>query len=253
MATIQYKGQLAGGSGLMEHFIELRVPPVPKGSGPGPSTKEIEGTMRVLLGILILGVCCIVYAQMPLQPFTISLSAGNAEVKSGDPVYLNIVMTNTSENEVDCTGSGRNGLDRNYFYDVLYEGGKPATKVVKKHPEIGENLNIWPCTLKPGETAPAAGGEISALYDFSRPGKYSIRASRHITRDANCGIINSNTITIAVLSTDHSDLAPEKRMTGCPMSGFSDMGFNGTRLLPENGKFGRLQKISTPRATIRKG
>jgi hypothetical protein len=165
--------------------------------------------MRILLGLLIVGVCGITYSQTPLQPFTISLSADKPEVKSGDPVDLDIVMTNTSDHEVDCTGAGSNGLDRNYRYDVLYEDGRPATKVVKKHPEIGETGSIWRCILKPGQTAQAAGGEISVLYDFSRPGKYSIQVSRFVKRDPNSEVITSNKITITVLSSDSP--APAQR------------------------------------------
>jgi hypothetical protein len=139
--------------------------------------------MRILLGLLMLGVTGVAYSQTPHQPFSITVSTAKAEVRSGDPVYLNVVMTNTSDHDVDCTIYASNALDRNYRYYILDEDGQPAPKIRRRYPEIGETFSLRPCILKPGETSLPSGGMISILYDLRRPGKYTIQASRPIWGD----------------------------------------------------------------------
>jgi hypothetical protein len=93
--------------------------------------------MRILFGLLMLGATCIAYSQTSQQPFTITVSTDEPEVKSGDPVYIDVVMKNTSDHDVECTGHGVNALDRNYRYEVIDEQG-PVPKIRRKYPEIGE-------------------------------------------------------------------------------------------------------------------
>ena len=168
--------------------------------------------MRILLGILILGVTGIACSQTSQQPFTITISAEKSEVKSGEDVGIDIVMTNTSNHDVDCTGNAINALDRNYRYEVIDQQG-PVPKIRRKHPEIGEDRSPWPCTIKPGETAHAAGGLISILYDFHRVGTYTIQVSRPIWGDNqrpgtagkvenNEPEVKSNVITITVVGPE---------------------------------------------------
>ncbi len=136
--------------------------------------------MRILLGLAMLGAVGIAYCQTSQQPFAITISADTPKVTKGDPVLLNIVMTNTSDHDVDCTGNPSNALDRNFTYEVTDEDGRPVPKIEKKY---HGGASIWRCTIKPGETANAAGGLISVLYDFSRPGKYTIQVSRPVWGD----------------------------------------------------------------------
>jgi len=168
--------------------------------------------MRILLGFLMLGITGVASSQTYQQPFTLTVSTDKPEVKSGDPVYIDIVMTNTSDHDVECTGNGINALDRNYRYEVIDEQG-PVPKIRRKHPEIGEDGSLWPCVIKPGGTAHAAGGLISILYDFHRPGKYTVQVSRPIwgddqrpntfgkVEDSHRGI-KSNIITITVVGPE---------------------------------------------------
>ncbi|MGC2547777.1 MAG: hypothetical protein WA426_18170, partial [Silvibacterium sp.] len=73
------------------------------------------------------------------------------------------------------------------------------------HPHVGPTSSIWPCLLKPGETGSNAGGLISAIYDFSRPGEYTIQVERHTAFDSKSPLVKSNTITITVLPADSSE------------------------------------------------
>jgi len=143
------------------------------------------------------------------QPFSIKINAGHSHVKVGDPVYVGIEMRNTSDHEIDCTAmTGNNGIDGNFQYEFFDEYGAPAPKIApgKTFPEA------IPCTLKP-ENNYSTGGEISRIFDFSRPGKYTIQLSRPIwgndqipetgrTVQNGQTVVKSNKITITVLPAD---------------------------------------------------
>jgi hypothetical protein len=161
---------------------------------------------------MMLGVAGIAYTQTAQQPFTITVSTNKPEVKSGDPVYIDVIMTNTSDHDVDCTIYSSNALDRNYRYEVFDKQG-PVPKIKRKYPEIGETFSSWPCIIKPGETSRPSGGLISILYDFHRPGKYTIQVSRPVLGDDqrpgtamtvhnNNPEIKSNIITITVVGPE---------------------------------------------------
>ncbi|MGA3081092.1 MAG: hypothetical protein ABSD44_06885 [Terracidiphilus sp.] len=169
--------------------------------------------MRILPALVLLGVTSIAYSQTAKQPFTITISTAKPEVKSGDPVYVEGVMTNISDHDVDCTRNWSNALDINYGYNVTDEDGQAVPKIRRKYPEIGEETNISPCIIKPGETSRASGGMISILYDFRRPGKYTIQASRPVwgdnnrpgtagTGDDNQADVKSNILTITVVGPE---------------------------------------------------
>lgn len=139
-------------------------------------------------------------------PFTLSLSAAKSEIKAGDPVDIRVVMTNTSDHDVDCTYDYRNALDRNYVYEVA---GEKAQGVAKIEKENHGGSDIWPCVLKPGQSTPTGGGRISVLYDFSQPGKYNIQVSRPVYGDEgrpgtfgtgsdHPPFVRSNTVTVTV-------------------------------------------------------
>lgn len=157
--------------------------------------------MRVPLGsILLIVVVASCQSSAAQQPFSITISAEQAQVKVGSSVNLKIQMTNTSNRELNCGGAPSNGLDRAYRYDVRDENGKAVPKIAKKHPEIGETFGVWPCSIKPGETASAAGGLISVLYDLTRPGRYTIQVSRPVSEDdPKSPVIYSNKVTITII------------------------------------------------------
>ncbi len=162
----------------------------------------------------MLALAGIVCAQTPKQPFTITLKAETPQVRVGGRVILDVIMTNTSDHEIDCTSYFYDSIDQNYRYHVLYEDGNPPAKIVRK-----TGSNSFPCILKPGQSDTPSGGVISRIFDFSRPGKYTIQVSRPVWGDDNRPntwqdpshdndpeiLIHSNTITVTVLAAD----APE--------------------------------------------
>jgi hypothetical protein len=164
--------------------------------------------MRILIGLLMLGVTSIACSQTSQQPFTITVSTNTLVVKSGDNVSIEVVMSNISDHAVDCTIDARNVLDRNYRYDVLDEGGQPVPKIKRRYPDIGESGSIRPCIIKPGETSLPSGGLISILYDFRRPGKYTIQVSRGVPPDPD-NLVKSNIVTITVVGPEAPPAEPK--------------------------------------------
>lgn len=170
--------------------------------------------MKAFLVVALFAISCGATAQTASQPFILTLSTFRPEFKVGKQVLVHVAMTNTSPHDEDCTSWFRNGLDRNYIYDVTYEDGKPA-KDIDKH---WRDSNASMCLLKPGESNTGSGGILSTIFDFSRPGKYTIQVTRHIWGDENrpetIGSnwsdfgryhqpdVKSNIITITVLPAD---------------------------------------------------
>ena len=70
-------------------------------------------------------------------------------------------------------------------------------KMQRAHPEIGESFSPWPCTVKPGASANAAGGLISQLFSFREPGQYTVVVSRRAGGPSGPEI-SSNPLTITV-------------------------------------------------------
>jgi hypothetical protein len=165
--------------------------------------------MRTLFGLIMLGISCVAYSQTSQQPFSITISTDKPEVKAGDPVYLDVTMTNTSGHDVDCAIFSMNhALDGNYQYDVVDEDGAPVPKIEKK----SNVSSAYPCIIKPGETS-KSGGTLNVLYDFHRPGKYTVQVSRPIWGDDqrpgtggtvqnNQPVVKSNTITVTVVASE---------------------------------------------------
>jgi hypothetical protein len=135
--------------------------------------------------------------QQTSPSFSLALSAQNASVKRGQPIYIKISMTNVSHHNVDCTKLPSNGLDRAFQYDIRDANRIETPKLVKPHPEIGDTFNVWPCILRPGETSEAAGGVISQVYDMRSSGIYSIQVSRSDPEDNGKSVL-SNKLAITV-------------------------------------------------------
>jgi hypothetical protein len=143
------------------------------------------------------------------DPFSIHIKVLTTVVKSGEPIYLQIRMTNTSDHDLDCTSAPRDGLDMNYAYEVRDSSGKILPESHRNVPEESNGGNGRPRLLKPGATAEAIGGFISNHYDMSGPGQYTIQVSRRVSANPKDGVVKSNKITITVLPADGPPPTPK--------------------------------------------
>ncbi len=160
--------------------------------------------MRILLGLFMLGVTGIAYPQAPQQPFTITIGALKPSYKAGSFVELKIVMTNTSNREIDAGSVYDRSIDVTYEYDVRDSLGNPAPR---KDFKLSELQTVKMRKLKPGESVSEV-TNVARWVDFSQPGEYQIQVSRNIGDNEKEGVVKSNIITITVLPAD--DAAAEK-------------------------------------------
>ena len=128
------------------------------------------------------------------RPFKIAITAESPTVIAGSNVWIKVSLTNTSNQDLDDSGSWITGmpLDPNFRFEVRDEHGKLVPKRTYPHPEL-ETGSVRFGAIPPGETI-TEDQEVSALYDMRKPGKYTIQVWR---RDPKYDI-KSNIITITV-------------------------------------------------------
>jgi hypothetical protein len=123
--------------------------------------------------------------------FTLILSADNPEVTLGSNIEIWIKITNISEDTLTLVFGDWNGVATDYQYEVRDEQGAMVAKIVPRH-LVGSNRRG---ILKPGSSI-GSGTLISAVYQFDRPGKYTIQVSR---KEPGMPLVQSNIITVTVL------------------------------------------------------
>lgn len=157
--------------------------------------------MRILLSLLLLATAPVARYQATTTkqaPFSLTLIALTPRVESGTDVHIKIVMKNLSIHDLDSTPNYSNGLDKAYEYEVQDSTGKTVENWTKKHPEIAQTFSpMPPRSLKPGESSDTS-EVISAFYDMTQAGEYTIQVSRRVSNNPKDGVVKSNKITIAI-------------------------------------------------------
>ena len=138
------------------------------------------------------------FGQTEKEPFSITISTDNPTVtaQAGAHVRIEIKLSNTSNHALNCSAMVTNGLNRSYLYDVLDQNGK-STEIPGEHHELRGGSWDGPCELAQGESMNAS-SRIGALYDFTKPGRYTVQLSKYLGNDEKEGVVKSNTITITV-------------------------------------------------------
>ncbi len=138
-------------------------------------------------------------ANSSSQPFAVSITANNAQVKAGSNVCVRVTLTNTSSVDLAMKGgaSAPTGLDPNYRFEVRYQGGGLIQKKAYPHPEIFRAAR-YNYLLKPGESH-TQDECPSASYDMRTPGQYTIQAFRPTSGPSSGGEIASNIVNVTVL------------------------------------------------------
>jgi hypothetical protein len=159
--------------------------------------------MKALLSVLLLAIavnpCQSEAAKPPKAPFSISISAEKQAVEQGSLVSIKIRLTNTSNHEMNASGSYFDGADASYRQEVWDGAGNLAERDQTGQQQKVASLHghIKLRTLKPGESAESVSG-ISPQYDLSRPGQYVIQLSRPISDNPKDGVVKSNKIVVMV-------------------------------------------------------
>lgn len=160
--------------------------------------RAAQNCIRAVLSFLMrLLFAASLYAQ-PKPPFTITISPVRATVTSGDPILVQITVKNLTKQEFDFNTiiSDITGRDFIYVFDVTNAGGiavPPKTMTPESELLVGHAVFR---TLGPEGTLMDT-ASLERLFDLSKPGTYTIRASRAVPEDKGMAI-TSNTITITV-------------------------------------------------------
>jgi hypothetical protein len=133
-------------------------------------------------------------------PFTIVISPVSANVTIAEGVFVKLTIRNVTTIPMDISAniSDLTGVDPNYVWNVMDDGGTPVPKRKYPHPELAGGRPFLGPMLQPGSTFTRTEA-LSRLFDLSKPGRYMIDASRQISlsnRDA--GVVRSNIITVRV-------------------------------------------------------
>lgn len=130
-----------------------------------------------------------------IPKFTLTLRADNSVVTLGSDIEIGITITNISEDTLTLVFSRENNVESGYQYEVRDEQGAMASKVAEHNPPMGGVGSSTRGILKPGDSI-GSGTQISDVYQFDRPGKYTIQVSR---KEPGMPLVQSNIITVTVL------------------------------------------------------
>lgn len=155
--------------------------------------------MKSALFSLILLCTVSLWPQPPSgdAPLALTVTAEKTSIKAGDPVSVTLQVKNLSDHDIDLSANldADTGIDSNFVFEVRDGQGNAVAKKEKKHPELVFG-HPRPYVLHPGETLTEE-ESIGRLFDFSRPGKYTVRVSA-APRHARQAAVTANPITITV-------------------------------------------------------
>lgn len=132
------------------------------------------------------------------QPFTIVISQEKDTVAPGADVWIKVTLTNNSAQELDDSGnvSRTTWLDPNLQFDVRDQKGVVVPRRHYEHPEL-DTGNLVNRTLQRGESVTQE-QRVSALYDMTQAGKYTIQVSMPVPGTSEKNIVKSNIITVTL-------------------------------------------------------
>ena len=144
-------------------------------------------------------------AKPKKAPFSIGISTPTATVRAGSEVIVNIVLTNTSNRElnIDITKAQEPG-EIDFALDVRDAKGNAAPHTTWGRRLQGDGSSLPPPMESSSLEVPLKRGKstrsriiVNRLYDVSQPGKYTIQVGRSDPYTA--AIALSNTLTVTVI------------------------------------------------------
>ncbi|MFI5096928.1 MAG: hypothetical protein ACHQT6_03040 [Candidatus Acidiferrales bacterium] len=166
--------------------------------------------MRLFAVLLMLASASVGRCQTPAPKYSLTVSLRESTVKAGGFVMLEITIKNITDKDImvgKIVGSAESG----YEIAVTDSEGKPAAetsygcKIHGKEPRgiMTDQYSEMLVRLKPGETTDGF-IYLSRVYDFTRPGKYTVQLSDTVYEsDADVKadrktVIKSNSVTLTV-------------------------------------------------------
>jgi hypothetical protein len=126
--------------------------------------------------------------------FTLSIASDKETIPSGSALFVKVTETNNSDQPLNCRWREVNSTNTAYLFVVRNSEGND---VPRKKGTRGMMGSFRGCELKPGESD-VTENYLNWLYDFTKPGTYTIQASRRISDDEMDGSVRSNIITVTI-------------------------------------------------------
>lgn len=160
-----------------------------------------SGHHRMIAAILIFALGGTVVDRQPLQGapskgLTLSISTTQSAYKVGESIGLLVTIRNVSEAPIT---THRSGEYSEYQFLVRYDGGPYLS--ASKHPRIGFSGSTPPNTwLDGGSAYHTAFYAFDSLFDFTKPGTYTVTAVTRMTTQSReyYTTLTSNVLTIRV-------------------------------------------------------
>jgi len=153
-----------------------------------------RGVVKILsLLLLVASFVISTFAKAATPLFTIAISPENSQVMAGFPLRVKTLLTNTSNHPMNVSHE-LGELDLAYRYEVRDSGGRLLGQKKVETPAQGSVVVIM---LKPGESS-AGLTDLSAGFDLTRPGVYSVQMRKPVSTDPNAEVIESNIVMVTV-------------------------------------------------------
>jgi hypothetical protein len=164
---------------------------------------------------LLLLVAVVLWQQPTQAPFKIAIDADSPTVVANSEVWIKVNLTNTSNYDLDDSGSYFTGIDLNpnFRFEVRDERGDLVPKRIYPHPELRTGYPVNRIIL-PGQTFTQE-QRVSALYEIRKPGIYTIQVSRRASDNPQDGEIKSNVVTQKI-TLQNKVPAPESQQANIP-------------------------------------
>jgi hypothetical protein len=153
------------------------------------------------LPLIFVVILSVVQSRQPV--FSISINQAHSESRTQREIKINVLLKNISNHDIVIPRS--NAKDQGEFHYEVHvsdaQGKLIATKRQNTGVKDGDDLQSLTMetavtfTLKPGDSLDD-GIVLSDLYDFVKPGNYTIQIQRH--DDVSDKMIKSNQITVTV-------------------------------------------------------
>jgi hypothetical protein len=137
----------------------------------------------------------------PVEGCRLSISVPASKIEAGRPVELTLVFRNDGPTEMKFP---KFSMWFNYEYAILYDENQevPLTPFGEHQKESSVMSAMAASDVAPGEELTST-VEISRLYDLSRPGKYTVEASKDLPSRSGQGFIKvvSNRLDFEIIKT----------------------------------------------------
>jgi hypothetical protein len=164
---------------------------------------KLMKTLAFALLAPVVIMCAFAAQTNPDTPkFSLTITTDNSEVALGTDINIGIKITNISEEPLNFIFGNRGNVAIGYQYDVRDEqGAVVAKRAVRQDPVFHLPSKLPGSTLRgviqPGKSIGEA-TTISDVYQFDRPGTYTIQVSR---KEPGMPLVKSNIITITVVGS----------------------------------------------------